>query len=144
MIAADVQVEKRASDAGVAPEKRQRIRKLHLETVRVDVVHVHIQRIEIIRRACTRFGGESRGCVQIAITLLRLHDVSNQHVVAIPRASKITKQKGLTSGIRSLKCRALKSTEAGAPDQIVFIKVQVPIYTVVVTRLAFKSQGCNS
>ena len=95
LVVSDCQGQERAHHAAaiddVAVEQQGWVGDLHLLIVRVDVVHQGIHRLgEVISGAHVHVGtsGGLRGEVgsrgQVVIARLGLHDVGNQHVLAVP------------------------------------------------------------
>ena len=79
----------------VAVEEQIGVGDFHLLAIRIDVVHQGIHGLrEVVGGAHVhvgasgRLGGEVGGGGQVVITGLRLHDVSNEHVLAVPRSNK--------------------------------------------------------
>ena len=95
MVVANGQSQERAHHAtaidDVAVEQESWIGDLHLLIVRVDVVHQGIHRLgEVISGAHVHVGsggglrGEVGSSRQVVVSSLGLHDVGNQHVLAVP------------------------------------------------------------
>ena len=100
MVVSNGQSQERAHHAtaigDVAVEQESWVGNLHLLIVRVDVVHQGIHRLgEVISGAHVHVGsgGRLRGEVgsggQVVIARLGLHDVGNQHVLAIPARQSV-------------------------------------------------------
>ena len=78
----------------VAVEQQGGVGDLHLLAIRVDVVHQGIHGLrEVVGgahvhvRARGGLGGEVGGGGKVVVARLRLHDVRNQHVLAVPDVS---------------------------------------------------------
>ena len=97
----------------VAVEEQSGVGNLHLFIVRVDVVHQGIHRLgEVICGAnihvgsCGGLSGKVSSCCQVVIAGLGLHDVGNQHVLAVPDECVLVQgQVRIAAGlVQSLAC----------------------------------------
>ena len=128
LVVSDSQSQERAHHAtaisDVSVKQESWVGDLHLLVVRVDVVHQGIHRLgEVISGAhvhvgsCGGLRGEVSSGGQVVISSLGLHDVCNQHVLAIPARQTSSRKTNTHSSYQALFSEGQQSSPCMSRDQ---------------------------